>query len=124
MSDSSETKERPRIAPLPEKGLKLLGFCRRSGKIVCGAGQVLAAVTGKRPPTVVVIASDASERTEKQIFDKCSYRGICLARADATGEEMAHMLGKSGVVMAAGATDPAIGTQILRLIKDSEGPVK
>lgn len=106
-----------RVIPvLPEGALKLLGFCRRSGKLVCGAGQVLAAVTGKKPPAVVVMASDVSERTEKQLFDKCSYRNVRLARAKVTGEELAHLLGKTGAVMAAGATDPGIAAQIIRLI--------
>ena len=103
------------IPVMPESAMKLLGFCRRSGKLICGAGQVLAAVTGKRAPGVVVIASDASERTTKQLFDKCSYKGVKLYRANATGEEMAHLFGKSSVVMAAGATDPGIASQIIRL---------
>ena len=102
------------IPYLPESGVKLLGFCRRCGKIVCGAGQVLAAVTGKRPPEVVVIASDASDRTEKQLYDKCSYRAVTITRTSYTGEELAHLLGKEGVVMAAGATDPGIARQIIR----------
>jgi len=121
MSEPSEN----RIIPLlPDGGLKLLGFCRRSGKIVCGAGQVLAAVTGKRPPSVVVIASDASTRTEKQIYDKCSFREVKLYRTAATGEEMAHLFGKSSVVMAVGATDPGIGGQIVRLAEGSETDAK
>ena len=108
------------IPVLPESAAKLLGFCRRSGKLVCGAGQVLAAVSGKRPPMVVVIASDASERTEKQIYDKCSYRKVKLFRIAATGEEMAHLFGKSSVVMAAGATDPGIASQIIKLAESEQ----
>ena len=119
MSENPEVKVRA-IPTLPENAVKLLGFCRRSGRIVCGAGQVLAAVTGKRPPSVVVIASDASDRTEKQIYDKCSYRDVRLARTGLTGEELAHLLGKDGVVMAAGATDSAIAAQIIRHIPDGE----
>lgn len=120
MRENGDSVRDRHIPHLPEKGLKLLGFCRRSGKIVCGASQVLATVTGKRPPIVAVIASDASERTAKQLFDKCSYRDVVLAKADVTGEELARLLGKTGAVMAAGATDPAIGAQICRLIKKSE----
>lgn len=107
------------IPPMPDGAMKLLGFCRRSGKLVCGAGQVLASVTGKKPPVLVVIASDASERTEKQLFDKCSYREIGLYRVSATGEALAHLLGKSGVVMAAGVADHGIGAQMIRLTNES-----
>ena len=119
MSENPEVKSRV-IPVLPENAVRLLGFCRRSGRIVCGAGQVLASVTGKRPPFVVVIASDASDRTEKQIYDKCSYRGVKLARTDMTGAELAQLLGKDGVVMAAGATDSAIATQMIRHIPSEE----
>ena len=107
--------ERRNIPLMPDSAVKLLGFCRRSGRLVCGTGQVLAAVSGKRPPNVVVLASDASERTVKQISDKCSYRSVKLYRVNATGEELAHLFGKSSVVMAAGATDPGIASQIIRL---------
>lgn len=103
------------IPLMPDAAVKLLGFCRRSGRLVCGAGQVLAAVSGKRPPNVVVLASDASERTAKQIFDKCSYRSVKLYRVNVTGDELARLFGKSSVVMAAGATDPGIAAQIIRL---------
>lgn len=113
---STAEKTEGRVIPvIPEGAVKLLGFCRRSGKIVCGAGQVIAAVTSKKPPVVVVMASDVSDRTEKQISDKCTYRKVKLYRTVMTGEELAHFLGKTGVVMAAGATDPAIATQIIRL---------
>ena len=114
MTEKPQINER-NIPLMPESALKLLGFCRRSGKLVCGAGQVLTVIAGKRPPSVVVVASDASERTEKQIYDKCSFREIKLFRAPATGEEMAHLFGKSSVVMAAGATDPGIAAQIIKL---------
>ncbi len=107
------------IKIIPDSALKLLGFCRRSGKMVCGAGQVLASVSGKRPPLVVVMASDASERTKKQLSDKCSYRGVRLTAATIGGEELAKLLGKTGAVMAAGATDPAIAAQIIRLTDEA-----
>ncbi len=119
MSETSEMVRERSIPMMPDKALKLLGFCRRSGKIVCGAGQVLATVTGKRPPSVAVIASDASDRTEKQLFDKCSYRGVKLLRTTVGGEELAHLLGKNGVVMAAAATDPGIAAQIIRLTDEA-----
>ena len=121
MSDNSEFSSVRHIPDLPEAGLKLLGFCRRSGKLVMGAGQVLSQITGKRPPAVAVIAADASERTEKHLYDKCSYRNIILARASVTGEEMAHLLGKSGVVMACGVGDSGIAAQIIRLMGESAG---
>ena len=120
MSENPVVRDERVIPVLPDAAVKLFGFCRRSGRIVCGAGQVLASVTGRRPPFVVVIASDASDRTEKQIYDKCSFRDVKLVRTVLTGAELAHLLGKDGVVMAAGATDSAIAAQIIRHIPADE----
>lgn len=119
MTDPAENIRECAIPQIPDSAMKLLGFCRRSGRIVCGAGQVLSAMTGKHPPMVVVIASDASDRTVKQLRDKCSFRNIKLARASCTGEEFAALLGKSGVVMAAGATDTGIAARMICLIEES-----
>ena len=119
MSDSGDVRLDREIAGLPEGALKLLGFCRRSGRIVCGAGQVLSAVSGKRPPGMVVIASDASYRTVKQVCDKCDYRGIKVARTSLTGGELARLLGKTGCLMAVGSADPAISAQIVRMLENS-----
>lgn len=122
MSESPEIIPAVRQIPdLPDSALKLLGFCRRSGKLVMGAGQVLSQITGRRPPMLVVIAADASERTEKQLYDKCSFRSIKLARASVTGEELARLLGKSGTVMAAGAADAGIAAQMIRLTDEAQG---
>ena len=119
MTDKPQINDKT-IPVMPDGAMKLLGFCRRSGKIVCGASQVLTTITGKRPPFVVVIASDASQRTEKQLSDKCSFRDVKLYRANATGEQLAQLLGKSGVVMAAGATDSGIAAQIIRLTESEK----
>lgn len=113
-------RKRAEVRKLPDGAMKLLGFCRRSGKLICGVGQVMAAVTGKRPPAVAVLAADASERTEKQLSDKCSYYGVRLYRAEVSGEELAHVFGKSGTVMAVGAADDGIAKQIIRMVESSE----
>lgn len=116
MSDTSANKSSaPELPLVPEEALRLLGFCRRSGRVVIGASQVLAAVTGKKPPLIVIVAADASDRTKKQLRDKCSYRGVPVAASRKDGGELARLLGKDGTVMAAGATDAALGGQMIRL---------
>lgn len=109
------------LQKLPDGAIKLLGFCRRSGKLICGVGQVMAAVTGKRPPAVAVIAADASERTQKQLSDKCSFYGVRLYRAGVSGDELAHVFGKAGTVMAVCAADDGISKQIIRMAESGEG---
>jgi len=100
---------------LPDEGIRFLGLCRRCGKVVMGAGQVLEAITGKKAPSVVIVAADASERTKKQLRDKCSHRNIPAFSCRRSGEELARLLGKEGVVMAVGVTDGAMGKRIIGL---------
>lgn len=109
-------EEAPESLPeTTEQAVKLLGFAARSRRIVCGAGQVIAQITSRTPPTVAVIASDASERTLKQLTDKCRSHGVRAVRTKLTGAELADLLGKGGATMAAAPTDQSIASEIVRL---------
>ena len=80
---------------------KLIGLCRAAGGVTVGFDAVLAEVRAKRAK-FVLIASDASARTRKQLKDKCgTYRVTCFEGAY-TSEGLAKMLGRrSGCVAAA-----------------------
>lgn len=49
----------------------------------------------------VLIASDASDRTVKQLTDKCKFYGVKYYRTEYSGVEIADMLGKRAVCAAA-----------------------
>ena len=56
--------------------LGMIGLAKRAGYLLCGTDAVISsAASGKKPP-LVVCASDASERTKKQLSDKCATYGV------------------------------------------------
>lgn len=110
-----KSEETPAVLPeAPESAVKLLGFAARSRRIVCGAGQVISQITSRTSPAIVVIASDASERTRKQLTDKCRSHGVTAVRTALDGAALAELLGKSSSVAAAAPTDRSIASEIAR----------
>ena len=90
---SQESKER-----MTEK---LIGLCRAAGGVTTGFDAVLGEVRGGRAK-FVLIASDASDRTRKQLSDKCRYYHVTCFNGPYTSGEIAGMLGRqSGCVAAA-----------------------
>ena len=73
--------------------LSLLGLCTRARKLVSGAS-VLDAVRSHKA-CLVLYASDASERTKKQIRDKTTYYGVEAIEVN-DSEMLSAAIGKSG----------------------------
>lgn len=74
-----------------DKVLGLIGLAKRAGKISCGESACKDAVRfGKSK--LIVIASDASANTKKNIEDSCKYYGVYCLRAY-TKEELGHAVG-------------------------------
>ncbi len=82
---------------------KLIGLCRAAGGVTMGAEAVLDEVRRGRAK-FVLLASDASARTRKQITDKCNYYHVKLIDGTYTGEALAGMLGKHSCCAAAAFT--------------------
>lgn len=74
--------------------LNMLGLAARSRRIVVGTDAVIAAVRSKVKPYVAAVASDASERSRKQIADKCAFNGVTLITLAASRAELAAAVGK------------------------------
>lgn len=74
--------------------LGMLGLAARSRRLVAGTDAVIAAVRSKSKPYIAAVASDASERTRKQLADKCAFNGVTLITLDATRAELAAAVGK------------------------------
>ena len=98
----------PREAPMKvtEKtfraALPALMLCRKAGAVKTGVGAALDAVrnaSGK--PAAVILASDASERTKKQVGDKCSFYSVPLFETETTAEELGELLGSRSLCAAA-----------------------
>ena len=80
---------------------KLIGLCRAAGGVTVGFDAVLAEIRGGRAK-FVLIASDASGRTRKQLTDKCKYYHVTCFEGTYSSEALSEMLGRrSGCVAAA-----------------------
>ncbi len=74
-----------------------------AGGVVTGFDSVLTEVRQGRVK-FLLIAADASERTKKQLTDKCTHYKTKYRTGPYTGEELARILGKRAVCMAAAFT--------------------
>ncbi len=88
-----------------KKLLSYVGFAARSRGVAIGTEQVLNAVRKAPGKITVVAAKDASERTKKQLRDKCTFYETVLFEPDVTSEELAKTVGKSSLVSAVAVTD-------------------
>lgn len=80
------------------KGLNLLGLAQRAGKLVSGEQTVLKNIRQKQA-TLVLVCSDASDNTKKNISDKCRFYNVTYKEAFSS-EELSHALGKKRSVCA------------------------
>ena len=82
---------------MKEKFLSMLGLCRRAGKLVWGYDQVVEAVKADKASGVIV-ASDISEKTIKNIKFETDKKGLEMARTEISKEELSFYAGvRAGV---------------------------
>lgn len=79
----------------------LLGMCRRAGRLTVGFDAVVALC--REPQVLVMIASDASERTVRQITFQAGDTPI--HRLPLTRDETAHAVGSQKPVAVLATTD-------------------
>ncbi len=72
----------------------VIGLAARARGIVIGTNQVLEAVRGNKAK-LVLIASDVSDNTKKQLFDKTTYYKVNVEQIDITAEQLGKAVGHS-----------------------------
>lgn len=80
--------------------LGILGLARRAGAIAMGTNSVLEAVR-KGKARLVLLASDASDNTKKQLLDKASFYKIPVQTLPYGMLELGHAVGKDHTVAVA-----------------------
>lgn len=101
---------------ITEKILSLAGLCRKAGGIITGTDAVLEAVRSKKTkPSVVIVSSDASDRTAKQLFDKAAFYGVTAVRLNADSQKISSSLGKKSPCAAAAVINKGPYLQIKKL---------
>lgn len=78
--------------------LNLLGLAMRAGKLKTGEGFVIAAIRQKKAH-LVLVASDASQNTQKQFSDKCQSYHIAIS-TQFSKVELSQAVGKATVSVA------------------------
>ena len=63
----------------------------------------------------MLLASDASARTEKQVTDKCAFYKVKLIKLDLTMTELSDALGKSSLCAACAITNKGLADKIEEL---------
>ena len=97
--------------------LRMLGLARRARRLAVGTEATLGAIRKDGASATVAVASDASERTKKQIGDKCASHGAHLISLGATRAQLAAALGsKDGQTSACAVTDRHMAKKIDDLI--------
>ena len=77
------------------KLLSLAGLCRRAGGVVPGADAVISQLQrgGKAKTKCVIMSSGATDRTKKQITDKCRNADVTLYVIDCDPYDIGEKLG-------------------------------
>ena len=74
--------------------LGVIGLAARARGIVIGTNQVLEAVRGRKAK-LVLIASDVSDNTRKNLTDKSNFYSTTIKEIDITAEELGRAVGHS-----------------------------
>lgn len=84
---------------------RYIGLCRAAGGVVIGTDSVLTEIRRGRAK-FILIAADASERTKKQLSDKCTFYEVKYYTAEFDSAAMARLLGKPCVAAAFNGKGP------------------
>lgn len=91
----------------------MIGLCRRAGRLGCGVEAVYDALKTGRA-VLVLMAADPSDRTRKQITEKCAHYGAACHTLTLTKEELGRAAGLDSL-SACAVTDPQFARAIVPL---------
>ncbi|MBQ2729288.1 MAG: ribosomal L7Ae/L30e/S12e/Gadd45 family protein [Clostridia bacterium] len=96
-----------------DKILTYLGLAAAKRSVVLGTDLVLREIRKNKGTVCVLLAADASERTSKQITDKCNFYEIPLIRTECDMDTLGRRVGKISPTACAAVTDKGLATQII-----------
>lgn len=100
-----------------DRALGMLGLAKRAGYLVCGTDAVISSVTSKKKPALVVCASDASDRTKKQLTNKCATYEVAYMEIPCDKDVLARSVGKKDSrISAAAVCDRRMAEKIIILV--------
>ncbi|PWJ86804.1 ribosomal protein L7Ae-like RNA K-turn-binding protein [Oceanotoga teriensis] len=103
-----------------DKILTLIGFSSRANKFAFGKEGLRSYISKPRKHKLVVIASDASKNTLKDLMNKCSHYGIKYVLLESKNKlDLAKAVGKIEV-SAVGIEDESIIKGIIDLVNGGD----
>ena len=99
-----------------------IGLCMAAGGVKTGVDTVLGEIRSLKA-RLVIVSSDASERTKKQLTDKCSYYKVKLIGTDFTADALAGMIGKKAPCAAIALTGRGPWKKVLESLEAEETDV-
>ena len=96
-----------------ERILGMLGFARRSGRVIIGAEMVSQSLR-KGGVEVVVVSSFASFATKERIKSKCAFYSVSLVEADIAMDKLGRILGKTTTPAVVAVTDKGLADEIIK----------
>ena len=112
--------KRKRLKMKTDKILTYLGLAAAKRSVVLGTDLVLKEIRRCKGGLCVILASDASERTTKQITDKCTYYNVSLIRPDTDMETLGARVGKISPTACVAVTDRGLAMQIVKHAGETE----
>ena len=91
----------------------MIGLCRRANRLGCGVETIMDTLKTGRAH-LVLLSSDPSERTRKQICDKCATARVEVLPVPLTKEELGRACGMAEL-SACAVTDPEFAKAIRAL---------
>ena len=75
------------------EALLALGLCKKAGKLTVGTPLVCRAIASKNPPALAIVSAEASDNTNKRLYDKCKFYSIPIYELSAGTDEISAALG-------------------------------
>ena len=97
----------------------MLGFARRSGRVIIGAEMVSKSLR-KGGVEVVVVSSFASSGTKDRIRSKCDFYGVMRVEADIAMDKLGRILGKTTTPAVVAVTDKGLADEIIKAYRALE----
>lgn len=97
--------------------LGVIGLAYRAGKLKFGTEQTVLAVRSPKKPSIVCVATDASDNSKKKILDGCSFHGVECVIIDETKALLAKSIGKTMDVSAVAVFDDNFKAAIMKQLK-------
>ncbi len=94
-----------------DKILTLMGFCRKAGKLTVGTEKVTELIE-RNQPCLVILASDISAKTEKELQFKAKGGNAVIIRLTSNLDETARATGTTAGIFA--TTDEGFRKAILQ----------